>query len=247
MFDKFLRKIIAVAGIQIPDAVAANEPVSLGQLNAAISAAMAGLDWTRSYATVATSNIALTGLFAINGYTPSAGDAIAVVGQTDPTENGPWVAAAGAWTRAAWADSSAELTTNFVMPIDQGDHAGKVWRLTTTGPITVGTTALTFTQWTLGATYSGTAGVTVTGSVIALDDAVAVRKGSALIGDGTNSSFVVNHALNTQKLIGVTLREVATGEFVGAKIVATSTTSITVTFDASIIPTTNQYELSFAA
>src|ERR1035437_1965627 len=50
-------------------------------------------------AVVATSNVALSGLLTIDGYTLLAGDHVLCAGQTTGSQNGPWVAAAGAWAR----------------------------------------------------------------------------------------------------------------------------------------------------
>ncbi|HEY9248154.1 MAG TPA: hypothetical protein VIO38_03440, partial [Rariglobus sp.] len=59
--------------------------------------------------------------------------------------NGLYVAAAGAWARAADADASAEVTPGMLVTIELGTAlADTVWELTTNGPIVLGTTALTF-------------------------------------------------------------------------------------------------------
>lgn len=58
---------------------------------------------------VATSNIALSGLAAIDGVTPIAGDKILAAKQTTASDCGVYVAAAGAWSRDTAYDTVQEL------------------------------------------------------------------------------------------------------------------------------------------
>ncbi len=53
---------------------------------------------------VATSNLTLSGEQTIDGVTTSSSLALATA-QTTPSENGPWVTGAGAWTRPTWYPS----------------------------------------------------------------------------------------------------------------------------------------------
>lgn len=55
------------------------------------------------------SNIALTGTYTLDGVALTAGMRVLARSQTTGTENGIWVVAAGAWTRATDADSAAEV------------------------------------------------------------------------------------------------------------------------------------------
>ncbi len=57
---------------------------------------------------------ALTGLGTIDGYVLQIGNRVLVKDQDDATENGIWVAAAGAWARATDADGAGELDNAFV-------------------------------------------------------------------------------------------------------------------------------------
>jgi hypothetical protein len=71
--------------------------------------AITGLKLGAAIKTVADSNIGLSGLSAVNGYTPIAGDRVLVIGQTTATENGVYDAASGGWTRSTDSDTDAEL------------------------------------------------------------------------------------------------------------------------------------------
>lgn len=58
------------------------------------------VDIRAAVVTVATSNITLSGEQTIEGVAVVSGDRVLVTGQTDASENGIWVAASGAWSRA---------------------------------------------------------------------------------------------------------------------------------------------------
>lgn len=91
----------------------------------------------------AISNIALTGLQTIDGVSLADGDRILVAGQTSGQENGVYVVAAGAWSRAADMDASAEATGAIVLVQGGSLHKGKLFRSVTEG-LTLGTTPLEF-------------------------------------------------------------------------------------------------------
>jgi len=97
-----------------------------------------------SVKTVATSNIALSGLQTINGYTTVAGDRVLVQNQSTPSENGPYVAASGSWSRAADSDTGNELLGAAYL-VEAGDSTvvGTRWQVITPSVITVGTTPIT--------------------------------------------------------------------------------------------------------
>jgi hypothetical protein len=92
---------------------------------------------------VSTSNIALTGTYTLQGFALTAGDRVLAAGQTVGTNNGIWVVAAGAWTRAL--DMLAGSPALGVYTFCEGgtyEHTG--WECTTN--LNVGAGALTFLQ-----------------------------------------------------------------------------------------------------
>ena len=124
-----------------------------------------GLDTKASVRVATTANIALTGTQTIDGVLLVAGDRVLVKNQTTASQNGIYVVAAGAWSLAADSDSSAEVTTGLHTFVEQGTTlGGSGWVLTTPMPITVGTTGLTFAQFSGGGTYSAGNGLTLTGN-----------------------------------------------------------------------------------
>ncbi|WP_454838715.1 phage tail-collar fiber domain-containing protein [Pseudomonas hormoni] len=119
------------------------------EVNTLIAAEMNSRDSKQSALYTTTANINLNSLATQAGgdwaAALAAGARILVKDQAVGAANGLYVAAAGAWTRAEDADASAEVTPGTLVTIEAGTaFADTVWELTTNGPITLGTTALTF-------------------------------------------------------------------------------------------------------
>lgn len=87
------------------------------------------------------SNLPLSGLADIDGETPVAGNRILVKDQTLGEDNGVYIAATGAWSRASDFDEDAEVTSGASVFVSEGTaNDGDVWTLGTADPIIVGTT-----------------------------------------------------------------------------------------------------------
>lgn len=90
-----------------------------------------------------TGNITLSGLQTIDTVVLAGGERVLVKDQTAGAENGIYVAASGAWTRATDFDTSAEVKGGVVVAVTDGDaNNATFWLLYTIDPITLGTTAL---------------------------------------------------------------------------------------------------------
>ena len=216
-----------------------------------VQSAAAGIASKPPVACVATANIGLSGLAAIDGYTPVAGDRILVTGQTTATQNGVYNAASGAWTRTT-IDGAApgEIETGALWLVNQGTvNAATQWRVATTGAIVIGTTNISIVQFNAAAAYSAGNGITFTGTVISANpasgggiavgaggisvDATVARKFSATIGDGASTAIVVAHGLGTQDVIMQVRQASAPFAEVECDLAATSTTTATFTFAAA--------------
>lgn len=127
--------------------------------------AQAGIDIKPSVRVATTANIDLTtgGLLTIDGVTVAAGNRVLVKNQTTASQNGLYVAAAGAWTR-----TTDEITANTFVFVEEGtSQADTAWMVSTNDAITVGTTAITWAQFGGATTYTGTSNrITVSGTVI---------------------------------------------------------------------------------
>lgn len=116
--------------------------LTISQLDARLSAR----DFKESCRVATTANLAaLSGLLTIDGVTLNAGDRVLVKSQSTGSQNGIYVAASGAWTRATDADSGAELSSGALIPVTEGTTNGDIlWILSTNDPIVIGTTTLVF-------------------------------------------------------------------------------------------------------
>jgi len=101
----------------------------------------------------------------VDGIVLVTGNRILIKNQVTGSTNGIYtVNASGAPTRSTDADTSAEVTNGMFTFIEEGTVNGSTsWVLTTPNPITLGTTALTFTQFSGAGTYTASDGVLLTG------------------------------------------------------------------------------------
>lgn len=96
---------------------------------------------------VATSNQALTGTPTIDSQATAVGSVILLTAQSTGAENGPWVAAAGAWSRPTWYPSGGTTQAfQFITALVRlgATYQGSTWRMTTSGAITIDTTSTTW-------------------------------------------------------------------------------------------------------
>jgi hypothetical protein len=136
-----------------------------------VDAFQQGMSYKNAARVAATGNIALTGLIAVDGVTVAAGDRVLAVKQTNAVENGMYVAASGAWTRATDMDASGELTDGTTVPISEGTvNADSLQLCTAIGatPWVPGTSTSTWTKMFTAADLGAGAGLTKTGTTIDL-------------------------------------------------------------------------------
>jgi hypothetical protein len=130
-----------------------------------------GLDAKQSVRAASTgANLTLSGTQTVDGVALVANDRVLVKDQTTPANNGIYVVASGAWTRATDMDTWAEVPGAFTF-VEQGTvNADTGWVSTADQGGTLGTTAITWTQFSGAGQITAGAGLTKTGNQI---DAVA--------------------------------------------------------------------------
>jgi hypothetical protein len=150
-----------------------------------VDSAAQGIDWKASVRAATTTSGTLSSAFAngsvIDGVTLATGNRILVKNQASGAENGIYtVNATGAPTRSTDADAAAEVTPSLAVFVEEGTvNADSGWTLTNNGAITIGTTALTFTQFTgLGQVTAGT-GISKSGNTLSIDTSVTVDLSTA--------------------------------------------------------------------
>jgi hypothetical protein len=126
-------------------------------------------------------NITLSGLQTIDGVTVAAGDRVLATLQTNTTENGIYVASAGAWSRAADANTYDEYLAAYLFVLEGTVWAGSAWVCTNQPGGTLGVTPITFVQFSNNATYTAGTGLTLTGFQFSITNtgATAATYGSA--------------------------------------------------------------------
>jgi hypothetical protein len=146
----------------------------------ALQSYAAGISWKQPCAVATLTNITLSGLQTIDGYTTLAGDRVLVKDQGTAANNGIYIASATAWTRALDADSWNELICAISF-IEYGTQKGGAWFCTAQPGGTLGVTAVNWSQFTTSATYSAGTGLTLAGTVFSITNtgATAGTYGSA--------------------------------------------------------------------
>jgi hypothetical protein len=126
-----------------------------------------GLDVKASVRAATTANITLSGTQTIDGVAVIAGNRVLVKNQSTASQNGIYVAAAGAWSRATDADTDAEVTSGLFTFVEEGTaNANSGYILQTENPITVGTTALAFVQFSGAGQITAGEALTKTGNTL---------------------------------------------------------------------------------
>jgi hypothetical protein len=264
--------VLALAGGTMTGAIAmgTNKITGLGTPTDASDAAtkayvdttVQGIDWKASVrvATTANLNIATWNpMTSIDGVSPSSTDRVLIKNQTDATENGIYaVNGFGNLVRATDADTGTEVTSNFAVFVEEGTvNADSGWTLTNNGSVTVGTTELTFTQFTglgqvtagdglskTGNTLNVTAGtgISITGDAVTNDGVLSITgttnqiSATASTGAITLSTPQDIHSTATPTFSGVTVGSVTLTDALLGTATATASTSAT-TIDSWAVAT----------
>lgn len=144
----------------------------------------------------------------IDGVTVSVGNYVLVSSQTNGFENGVYTVTSVGSGSTNWVLTRATTSNKYGIStpdtMNEGDYhfvqegstnAGKSYVLTTEGVIIIGTTGLTYTQFSGGVSYTGGTNILVNGQTISLTGQVAVANGGTgastltgvLIGNGTSA------------------------------------------------------------
>lgn len=111
-----------------------------------------------------TTNITLSGLQTIDGIALAAGDRVLVKDQTTTSENGIYIADTSTWSRAEDFDGPRDAVTGTTVQIISGTINQYRWyNLTSSTPITFGTSAITWAQTYVALTALTNATETATG------------------------------------------------------------------------------------
>ena len=241
--------------VNLPDATAAQDAVTLAQLNAAVE----GLNWKDSVRAASTANINLSSPGStIDGVTMSTGDRFLAKDQSTGSQNGIyiWNGASSTATRALDASTFAELEQAVVVVEEGTANGGTGWRQTQVNG-TIDSSSVAFTAFATAAASASetTAGVaelatqaeTDTGS----DDArivtplklktasFLVRKYTTTVGDGSATQFTITHNLGSRVALIQVYRTASPYDTVFCDVERTTTTTATIRFAAA--PSSGEY------
>jgi hypothetical protein len=206
-------------GSNIPTASA--NPSSDSQLarKAYVDSVAQGLAVKAPCRAATTANITLSGEQTIDGVSVVSGDRVLVKDQSTGANNGIYVASGSSWSRAADANADAEVKAGMFTFVEEGTvNADSGWVLTTNNAITLGSTSLTFVQFSGAGQITAGAGLTKTGNtlqVVAADASITVNADSIQVAVNT-STMEVSSGINV-KDSGITTAKIADANVTLAK------------------------------
>jgi len=163
-----------------------------------------GLDVKASVRAATTANITLSNTQTIDGVALSVGDRVLVKNQTTGSQNGIYVVASGSWTRATDFDNNPDIEVSpgtFFFVEEGTTQADNGYVVSNDGAITIGTTAITFSQFSGAGQITAGAGLTKSGNtldVVGTADRITVNTDSVDIA----STYVGQSSITTLGTIG---------------------------------------------
>lgn len=235
--------------VGLPTSTDPNAPATVAQVNALLE----GLAWKDEVRTAANTNVTVaTPGASIGGVALTSGDGVLLMGQTAGAQNGiyTWNGAAVPLTRRADASVFAELASA-VVTVNEGTFAGNTYRQT----VPTGTIDTTTNTWSPFGVVAPPASETIAGVIEIATQAETdagtdntravtplklanyaglVKRFSATFGDGSASTYVITHNLNSQDVV-TQVREVAAPySEVICDVEATSVNSVTLRFSGAV-------------
>jgi hypothetical protein len=131
-----------------------------------VDALSQGLDNKQSCRAASTANLTLSGTQTIDGVVLAVNDRVLVKDQTTQSQNGIYVVQSGAWTRAADADTWNELISAYTFVESGTTNADNGYVCTVDPGGTIGTTNVTWVQFSGAGQINAGAGLTKTGNTL---------------------------------------------------------------------------------
>ena len=195
--------IVDVGGKRVGNAATPTQSSDLAT-KAYVDSLSNGLDVKQSVRAATTANITLSNTQTIDGVALSVGDRVLVKDQTTGSENGIYVVASGAWTRATDFDNSPDIEVSpgtFFFVEEGTTQADNGYVVSNDTAITIGTTAIVFSQFSGAGQITAGAGLTKTGNtlnVVGTNNRITVDTDSVDIA----STYVGQTSITTLGTIG---------------------------------------------
>ena len=134
-----------------------------------------GIDAKASCRAATTANITLSGAQTIDGVAVIAGERVLVKNQSSAADNGIYVAAASTWSRAADANTWDELVAAYTFIESGTDNANNGYICTIAAGGTLGTTPVTWAQFSGAGQITAGTGMSKTGNTLNVNTASSAR------------------------------------------------------------------------
>lgn len=167
-----------------------------------------GLNAKASVIAATTGNITLSGNQTIDGVSITAGMRVLVKNQSTASQNGIYVSSASSWARSADANTWAELVSAFVFVSQGSTQADTGWVCTVDPGGTLGSTAVTFVQFS-------SAGIILAGNGL-------TKTGNTLDVNVDNSTIEISSNNLRVKDLGITAAKIANTTITNAQISASA-------------------------
>jgi len=242
--------------INVPTPSAAGDAVPKSYVDSAVE----GLAWKDSARVGTQSNLNLSSPGStIDGVTMASQDRVLVRNQSTQSQNGiyVWNGAAVAMTRSLDANTFAELE-QAIITVEEGTDAGTTWRQTQVNG-TIDVSNVLFTSFAAAApaaseTTAGVAEIATQAETDAGTDDLRIvtplklanwsgrlRKVSSNVGDGSATSYIVTHNLNTRDVVVRVFPNSGQYDDVEVDVQRTSVNAVTVVFATA--PASNAYRV----
>jgi len=146
-----------------------------------VDAVAQGLNPKQAVKCATTADITLSGLQTIDTYTTLAGDRVLVKNQSTQSQNGIYIAGAGAWTRATDMDVWSEVPGAYTVILNGSANINTGWVSNSADTGTINVTAITFVQFSGTGTYYAGTGLSLAANTFSITNTgvTAATKGSA--------------------------------------------------------------------
>lgn len=161
-----------IAGLAEP--VNASDAATKGYVDAVVE----GLHVHQSVVAATTANVDLAtgGLLTVDGVTLVGGDRVLVKAQSAPAENGIYIAASGAWTRAEDYDTAVEIQAGDFVFVSGGTLYNSTGWVQENPVTTLGTDPIVWDQFSGAGEYTAGNGLSLNGAEFSIDTTVTATK-----------------------------------------------------------------------
>lgn len=149
-----------------------------------LSSVSAGITQRTGVAVATTANITLSGEQTIDTFTTSA-SRVAVINQSTTSQNGIYVSAAGAWSRASDSNTAAQLKVGYLYFVSGGSvNKNTSWAIQT-APTVLGTDPVIFAQFGAASSYTAGTNLALIGNVFSIPATITSQTINSGVFNGT--------------------------------------------------------------